>query len=92
MKEWSALYLAQARPISPKQSMFNLKLAGPEICTMFALYLLIRRTGGAVLRLVRKPRLGYLGSHFIRAREVPITPRHACSFAGAASVPEFAIR
>jgi hypothetical protein len=52
--------------------VFNLKLAKPEICTMFALYLLIRRTGGAVIGLVGKPRLGYIGSHVIRAREVPI--------------------
>jgi hypothetical protein len=91
VKEWSALYLVQVHPISPKQSMPNLKLARPEICTMSVLYLLIRRTSGAVIRLVGKPRLGYIGSHVIRAREVAIPPRHMCSFAGAASLPEFAI-
>jgi hypothetical protein len=58
---------------------------------MFAPYLLIRRTGGDALRLIGKSRVGYLGSHVIWHREVPISPRHARSFAGAASVPEFAI-
>jgi hypothetical protein len=89
--EWSALYLAQVRPISPKQSVLNLKLVRLEICTMFALYLLIRRTGGAAIKLVGKPRFGYLGSHVIRGRNVPNWPRRACSFSEAASVPEFAI-
>jgi hypothetical protein len=58
---------------------------------MFALYLLIHRTGGAVIRLVGKPWFGYLGSPVFRAREVAIPLRRTRSFAGAVSVPEFAI-
>jgi hypothetical protein len=58
---------------------------------VFVPYLLIRRTGGDALRLIEKPRAGYLGSQVIRRRKVPISPRRTRSFAGAASVPEFAI-
>jgi hypothetical protein len=58
---------------------------------MFAPYLLIRRIGGDVLKLIGKPQVGYLGSHVIRHQKVPILLQRTCSFAGAASVPEFAI-
>jgi hypothetical protein len=91
VKEWSGVYLAQACLISPKQLMVNSKLARPEICTLFVPYILISHTSGAMIRLVGKPQLCYLGSHIIWAHEVPYLPRHACSFARAMSVPEFAI-
>jgi hypothetical protein len=51
---------------------------------------MIRRTGGDTLRLIGKPQAGYLGSHVIQRRKVPISLRRTRSFAGAASVPEFA--
>jgi hypothetical protein len=57
---------------------------------MFAPYLLIHRIGGDAFRLIGKPRVGYLGSHVIQHRKVPISSRRTRSFAGAASVPEFA--